>query len=76
MHGRVPAPRSGFVAELERLKRDGDRRWRSEDGRLYEWDELHGEWEVYNSQGYHLGAADGMTGRMIKPARKDRRIDV
>ncbi len=55
----------------------GQQRWRSPDGRfLYTWDHVHGEIEVFNKRGYHRGAADAETGEMIKPARRDRRIDV
>jgi len=59
----------GFIA--------GDRRWRSADGlRLYTWDALHGEIEVFNKRGRHLGAADALNGALIKPAVKGRKIDV
>lgn len=36
--------------------------------------ELHGEIEVFNKQGWHLGALDAKTGELIKQARKDRRL--
>lgn len=55
----------------------GAQRWRSVDGRrLYTWDDLHGEIEVFNKRGFHLGAADPITGVVFKPAVKGRRIDV
>ena len=55
----------------------GERRWRSHDGqRLYTWDSLHGEVEVYNRRGRHLGALDPSTGDLIKDAVPGRRIDV
>ena len=41
---------------------------------LYTWDVLHGEIEIFNLRGRHLGVADPMTGDLIKPARKGRRI--
>jgi len=53
------------------------RRWRNRNGsRLYTWDSLHGEIEVFNKRGCHLGAADPVTGIVSKPAVKGRRIDV
>jgi hypothetical protein len=56
---------------------NGDRRWRSKDGkRIYTWDSLHGEIEVFNRRGRHLGAADAVTGVLTKPAVKGRTIDV
>jgi hypothetical protein len=69
-------PSSGFIKDLEYLGTPaGRRRYRSRD-RIYEWDSLHGELEVYNNRGRHLGAADAETGEMIKPAVRGRRIDV
>jgi hypothetical protein len=57
--------------------RGGRRRWRDRTKRqLYEWDSTHGEVEVYNLRGRHLGAADAVTGELIKAARRGRRIDV
>lgn len=70
------APQSKFLDGMERLRRSGEGRWRSSDGRLYTWDPLHEEVEVFNSRGEHLGAADRDTGVMIKPAKKGRVIDV
>jgi hypothetical protein len=56
---------------------NGERRWRSPDGKtLYTWDSLHGEIEVYNRRGRHLGAIDAVSGAWIKRARRGRRIDV
>ena len=43
---------------------------------MFEWDELHGEIEVYNKRGRHLGALDAVTGSLIKPAVRGRSIDV
>ena len=55
----------------------GARRWRSLNGkRLYTWDDLHGEIEVFTRRGIHLGAADPLTGIIFKPAVKGRKIDV
>ena len=55
----------------------GTRRWRSPTGkRLYTWDDLHGEIEVFTKRGTHLGAADPVTGIVFKPAVKGRKIDV
>jgi hypothetical protein len=38
-------------------------------------DELHGEFEVYNARGKHLGVVD-LEGKWIKEAVKGRKIDV
>ena len=54
----------------------GRKRWRSrETGRLFEWDPLHGEIEVYNRLGWHLGVLDP-SGKFKKGAVKGRKIDV
>ncbi len=59
----------GFIA--------GERRWRSHGGkRLYTWDALHGEVEVFDSRGRHLGAIDPITGAVLKEAVRGRRIEV
>ncbi|TXL69423.1 hypothetical protein FHP25_38980 [Vineibacter terrae] len=73
-----PIPHPSILDEFEKLgARDGVQRWRSHGGkRLYEWDALHGEVEVYDRRGNHLGALDPHTGDLIKTARKGRRIDV
>ncbi|MCW7469598.1 colicin E3/pyocin S6 family cytotoxin [Leptospira kanakyensis] len=54
----------------------GRKTWSNEDGsRLYQWDSLHGEVEVYNKRGQHLGVQN-VSGFFIKEQIKGRRIDV
>jgi hypothetical protein len=68
---------SRFLEQQVRVPRQGEARWRSHDGeRLYTWDRVHGEVEVYNKRGRHLGVVDPQTGVLIKPAHKGRTIDV
>ncbi|MFF3892599.1 colicin E3/pyocin S6 family cytotoxin [Streptomyces sp. NPDC001812] len=73
----VPLPQDSFLRSL-RSDFKGEKRWYSHDGkRIYTWDGEHGgEVEVFNKQGRHLGVVDPVTGELIKPARKERRIDV
>ena len=55
----------------------GSQRWSSDDGkRLYTWDNLHGEVEVFSRRGKHLGVKDAVTGDWIKESVKGRTIDV
>jgi hypothetical protein len=55
----------------------GEKRWRSKDRRrIYTWDELHGEIEVFNKRGHHLAVIDPIHGNVIKPAVKGRTINV
>lgn len=50
---------------------------RNEKGdRYYEWDYTHGDIEMYNDRGEHLGSIDGITGEQIKPAIKGRKIKI
>lgn len=55
----------------------GKKRWRSRDGkRIYEWDDFHGHIEGYDARGRHVGVFHGVTGEMIKPAIRGRKINV
>jgi hypothetical protein len=74
----IPIPTPSILDDCELLGFvGGERRWRSKDGkRLYTWDALHGEVEVFNRRGRHLGAIDPRTGIGLKPAVPGRRIDV
>jgi hypothetical protein len=50
------------------------RRWKDDDGRIYEWDYLHGRVEVWNSRGtQHMGDFSHIDGRQISPADPARR---
>ncbi|WP_078063221.1 colicin E3/pyocin S6 family cytotoxin [Solirubrum puertoriconensis] len=54
----------------------GQKRWRSESGdRIYTWDSLHGEIEVFNKRGKHIAVLDPQ-GNAIKGPVKGRTIDV
>ncbi|MFT2010198.1 colicin E3/pyocin S6 family cytotoxin [Pontibacter sp. 13R65] len=55
---------------------NGQKRWRSVDfQRIYTWDSLHGEIEVFNKRGRHLGVKN-IHGEFIKAPVKGRKIDV
>jgi|SaaInl8_200m_RNA_FD_contig_81_150201_length_1393_multi_3_in_0_out_0_4 hypothetical protein len=74
-----PVPKQSFLTkECEYTglcNREG--RWRSIDRkRIYTWDGLHGEIEVFNNRGRHLGVLEPENGILIKPAKKGRKIDV
>ncbi len=74
----VPIPKLSFLNTCEYIGVfSGERRWRSDDGkRIYTWDNLHGEIEVFNKRGKHLGVIEPIHGTMIKDAVKGRTIDV
>jgi Cytotoxic len=73
-----PIPKPSILDDFECLGAiNGEKRWRSHGGkRLYTWDALHGETEVFDKNGWHLGALDPIKGTWVKTAVKGRRIDV
>lgn len=75
--GGKSVPKPSFLDECITLGAiNGKKRWKSKDGiRLYTWDSLHGEIEVYNVRGRHLGVLNP-EGVFIKDAVKGRKIDV
>ncbi len=69
-------PDGCFLNRLECIGvRDGRKVWRDE-MRLYTWDSQHGEVEVYDKRGYHLGVADAVSGELCKAPVRGRRINV
>ena len=73
----IPIPKPSYLDNCDFLGAGhGRKRWRSTDGsRLFEWDSQHGEIEVYNRRGKHLGVFDN-EGNYIKGPEKKRTIDV
>jgi len=71
----LPSLALQLVDACRRLGQPGGRRRYRNDKRIYEWDSLHGELEVYDNRGHHLGVANA-DGELIKPAVRGRRIDV
>jgi hypothetical protein len=74
----VPIPKPSFLDQCVSIgSRRGEKRWRSLDGkRLYTWDWTHGEIEVFNQRGRHLGSLDALTGELIKGPVPGWKIDV
>ncbi|MBP6740188.1 MAG: hypothetical protein KA146_09355 [Leptospiraceae bacterium] len=73
-----PIPTPSFLDDKESYKViNGRKVWRClKTDRLYTWDSLHGEIEVFNKKGNHLGAIDAVSGMHIKDAVKGRSINV
>jgi len=71
-------PKPSILDEFEFIGAvNGVKRWRSDGGkRIYTWDALHGEVEVFDRRGRHLGALDPINGTWVKEAVRGRRIDV
>ena len=61
----VARPKPCYMDQFEFYKVIDGRKVYRGNGRLYSWDELHGEIEVFNKQGWHLGALDAKTGELI-----------
>ena len=69
-------PEPCFLDQFEFYKViDGRKIYRSKD-RYFWWDELHGEIEVFDRRGFHLGALDAVSGALIKDAKRGRRLHV
>ena len=74
----IPIPKPSFLDGCKYLGAfSGERRWRSPDGkRIFTWDGFHGEIEVFNKRGRHLGAIHPVHGNLLKDAVAGRTIDV
>lgn len=74
----ISRPDPCYLDECESLgARNGVKRWRHPNGkRLFTWDSLHGEIEVFNLRGEHVGVAHPVTGAITGEAVKGRTIDV
>ena len=70
----IAKPKPCYIDRYTFYKVIGRRKVYRGDGRYYSWDELHGEIEVFDKFGYHLGALDAVTGEKIKEAKKGRRL--
>ena len=75
---KIQRPRPSILDSMEDLGFiNGNKLWRSACGRrFYSWDSLHGEIEVYNQRGKHIGVVHAVTGKWIKDAVKGRTINV
>jgi hypothetical protein len=49
-------------------------RWKDKKGKIYEWDSQHGEFEIYDKQGNHLGSYNPRT-KEKKPKVKGRKVE-
>lgn len=76
--GGIALPEDSFLKDLEVVMVAGGRKvWTTPDrDRYYTWDTLHGEVEVFNKRGKHLGAARPVTGELYKPADRRKSLDV
>lgn len=74
--GGKPIPKPSILDGCEVVGIEGGRKvFRdSQTDRYYTWDSLHGEVEVFNKKGKHLGVICPITGEVIKPAVKGRKI--
>lgn len=72
---KIP-PKPSILDDFEYIKMCAGRKLYREGKRYYTWDSLHGEVEVFDSRGYHLGSIDPLNGIYLKGPVKGRRIDV
>jgi hypothetical protein len=65
----VPSkPKTAFGGGLRK-------RWTDADGSIFEWDYRHGCLEKYDGLGRHLGEFDPQSGKQVKIAAPNRRIE-
>nr|WP_314877466.1 colicin E3/pyocin S6 family cytotoxin [uncultured Pseudomonas sp.] len=76
--GGVPKPRPCFLDRFAKSHVDGDRQVYVDtlERVYYTWDSLHGEIEVFNCRGRHLGAIHAVSGELIKDAKQGRKIKI
>lgn len=74
--GGIPIPKPSILDNCKVVGINGGRKVYKdeEESRYYTWDSLHGELEVFNKQGIHIGVACPTSGLMTKPAVRGRRI--
>lgn len=51
------------------------KRWKDEEGNIYEWDSRHGSVEKYDRKGKHLGEFDPETGEQLKLPNLDYSVE-
>jgi hypothetical protein len=51
------------------------KRWKDEEGNIYEWDSRHGTVEKYDKKGRHLGEFDASTGEQLKLANPNYEVE-
>jgi hypothetical protein len=51
------------------------KRWKTPNGKIFEWDSQHGTVEMYDKRGRHLGEYDPTTGEQTKPADNTRKVE-
>ncbi|WBG66892.1 hypothetical protein ELR50_03455 [Pseudomonas citronellolis] len=51
------------------------KRWKDDEGYIYEWDSAHGAVEKYDRRGRHLGEFNPVTGEKNKDADPVRRVE-
>ena len=75
---RIQRPNPCFLDQMEYLGfKNGNMVWRSSSGkRMYTWDFVKGEIEVFNKRGKHIGVIHAVTGVQIKDAVEGRSINV
>jgi hypothetical protein len=73
----VPPPEDleGFPRARRADPKGRRRRWKDDEGRIFEWDYQHGTVEMYDRRGRHLGEFDPDTGRILKGPDPARRIE-
>jgi hypothetical protein len=75
--GGIARPRPSIVDSYKKHKVEGGRQYYFDpnEQRYYSWDSLHGEFEVFDKRGNHLGSVCPKTGITLKPPVRGRRFN-
>ncbi|USH45547.1 HicA-like toxin [Gordonia phage Phabuloso] len=65
-----------FLSSMEQLPGRVPKTWRDANGRLFQYDSLHGNIEGYNKRGKHIGVFHVDTGERVGPGVRGRSISV
>lgn len=74
--GGKPRPNPSIVSGMTVAFVEGGRKYYfdAQAQRYFSWDSLHGEFEVFDRRGFHLGSVCPNTGITLKPPVRGRRI--
>jgi len=74
-HHIPPKDLKAFPNTKSAKRKNGRKRWKDNDGKIYEWDSQHAKVEIYDKQGKHLGEYDPDTGEQKQPVDNSRKTE-
>ena len=75
--GKPVNRQSNFFKNLTSVGvRSGKSTYKDNNDYYYQWDSLHGEWQMYNKRGRHIGVLNDTGTQKTKEAVKSRKIEL